>query len=127
MDPEVMEQKLQQWMPIFRDQAESGLNKQDWCRQNGIKRTVFFKWQRECMAYLLSKQQAGNLPKNEPAFVEINCTQKTTSVVTSNAGSDSATDSPAITISCNGFSVSVNGQVNEINLHKVLKVISHVH
>ena len=31
MDSEVMEQRLKQWLPIFEAQAQSGLNKHDWC------------------------------------------------------------------------------------------------
>ena len=56
MDSAVMEQRLKQWMPIFEEQAGSGLNKQDWCTTNGIKRAAFFKWQRECL-FLKSKQE----------------------------------------------------------------------
>lgn len=41
MDSAVMEQRLKQWMPIFEEQAGSGLNKQDWCTANGIKRGGF--------------------------------------------------------------------------------------
>ena len=56
MDPKVMEMRIKQWIPIFEEQAKSGLNKQEWCIQNGINRSAFFKWQRECRKYLLTKQ-----------------------------------------------------------------------
>ena len=36
MDSNVMELRLKQWMPIFEEQAKSGLNKRDWCEQNGV-------------------------------------------------------------------------------------------
>lgn len=42
MDAEIMELRLRQWLPIFEKQARSGLNKKDWCEENGIKRTAFF-------------------------------------------------------------------------------------
>ena len=41
MDAEIMELRLRQWLPIFEKQARSGLNKKDWCEENGIKRTAF--------------------------------------------------------------------------------------
>ena len=50
MDSKVMELRLRQWLPIFEAQSKSGLNKQDWCEQNGVKRAAFFKWQRLCRA-----------------------------------------------------------------------------
>ena len=127
MDSDVMEQRVRQWMSIFKEQANSGLNKKDWCRQNGIKRSAFFRWQRECRAYLLSKQQTLPPEKAEPAFVEISCTKSEAAVVPTTDIFHSAIDSSSIIISCNGFSVSVNGQVDEINLAKVLKVISYAH
>ena len=42
MDASVMELRLEQWKPIFEAQAKSGLNKQEWCQQNGIRRWEFF-------------------------------------------------------------------------------------
>lgn len=47
MDSKIMELRLKQWMPIFKKRTRSGLNKQEWCLQNGVKRAAFFKWQRE--------------------------------------------------------------------------------
>lgn len=38
-----MDLSLKQWMHIFEDQASSGLNKQEWCIQNGIKRNAYLQ------------------------------------------------------------------------------------
>lgn len=46
MDKYVMDIRLQNWIPIFEAQARSGLDKQTFCKQNGISRGLFFKWQR---------------------------------------------------------------------------------
>jgi len=126
MDSKVMELRLKEWMPIFEEQAKSGLNKQDWCRQNGIKRAAFFKWQRECRAYILSKQELVSV-ENEPSFVELSCAHNKAEISTTSVYSNPETDYSSIVISCNGFSVSVNGSVDEMNLTKVLKAISYVH
>jgi len=126
MDSRVMELRLKEWMPIFEEQAKSGLNKQDWCEQNGIKRAAFFKWQRECRAYLLSKQELVAVDK-EPAFVEISCTQNEADISKASVDANPVMDSSSIVIACKGFSISVNGTVDEMNLAKVLKVISYVH
>ena len=46
MDKYVMNIRLKQWIPILEAQARSGLDKQTFCKQNGISRGLFFKWQR---------------------------------------------------------------------------------
>ena len=38
MDPRVMELRIRQWIPVFEEQAKSGLNKDEWCIINGINR-----------------------------------------------------------------------------------------
>lgn len=70
MDSKIMELRLKQWMPIFEEQAKSGLNKQDWCRQNEVKRTAFFKWQRELRKYLLERNENNvlNFPTNSGGY-----------------------------------------------------------
>lgn len=126
MDSAVMEQRIKQWMLILEEQAKSGLNKQDWCQQNGIKRAAFFKWQRECRAYLLSKQKRPSSIE-EPTFIEISCEKEATNLVTLPAKNDASSCQSSIVISCNEFSISIMGQVDESNLAKVLKVVSYVH
>jgi hypothetical protein len=70
LDSKIMELRLKQWMPIFEEQAKSGLNKQDWCRQNEVKRTAFFKWQRELRKYLLERNENNvlNFPTNSGGY-----------------------------------------------------------
>lgn len=126
MDSNVMELRLKQWLPIFEEQARSGLNKQEWCKQNGVKRAAFFKWQRECRAYLLSKNDA--IPTTtEPAFVEISCSNNSDKVASADvAAVDGDSHNSSVTITRNGFEIRVDGMVNETNLLKVLRVVCHV-
>lgn len=56
MDAIVMQARLEQWLPIFEAQAQSGLCKKEWCELNGIKRHEFFKWQRIMRQVLLSEE-----------------------------------------------------------------------
>ncbi len=48
MDAKVMEIRLKKWMPIFEEQAKSGLSKNAWCERNGIRKWEFYERQREC-------------------------------------------------------------------------------
>ena len=34
MDSQIMELRFRQWLPLFEEQAKSGMNKQEWCEHN---------------------------------------------------------------------------------------------
>lgn len=136
MDSKIMELRLKQWIPIFEEQAKSGLSKQEWCRQNDVHRVTFFKWQREFRNYLLEKNEnkLQNLFSTEhllykaPDFVELT---PTTSLVhsrlnDSNVGLSDITPTSSIRIKCGEFSIELNEDVNELFLSKILKVIADV-
>lgn len=137
MDSKVMELRLKQWIPIFEEQAKSGLNKQEWCRQNGIKRAVFFKWQKELRNYLLemneNKLQAQRSTELEvhtaPEFVELAPASSSvrSSLNDSCVRSGNITHASSISIRCGEFSIDLNDNVNELLLSKVLKAIADVH
>ncbi len=40
------EQHLQKWIPIINNCVNSGLSKQEWCKQNGINIKSYFYWQK---------------------------------------------------------------------------------
>ncbi|MHB9057105.1 MAG: IS66 family insertion sequence element accessory protein TnpA [Paludibacteraceae bacterium] len=128
-----MELRLKQWIPIFEEQAKSGLNKQEWCRQNDVKRTAFFKWQRELQKYLLDKNK--DKPSNAlavhtaPDFVELAPASTPAKSGLNNCCVRSGDITPAssISIKCGEFSIDLNDNVNELLLSKVLKVMANVY
>lgn len=40
------EQHLRKWIPIINSCVNSGLSKQEWCKQNGINIKSYFYWQK---------------------------------------------------------------------------------
>lgn len=137
MDPKIMELRLKQWVPIFEEQAKSGLNKQEWCRLNDISRAAFFKWQRELQKYLLEKnenrlqaQLSTDLAVHtESKFVEL---EPVSSLVRSSLKdscirSRDVAPTSCISIRCGEFTIDLNDDVNELLLSKVLKVMADVH
>lgn len=131
-----MELRLKQWMPIFEEQAKSGLNKQDWCKLNGVKRAAFFKWQRELQKYLLEKNNNKFQDRlstelavhTAPDFVEL---APASSSLRSrlNGGcvrSGDIASASSISIRCGDFVVDLNDDVNELLLSKILKVMADV-
>lgn len=136
MDANIMELRLKQWIPIFEEQAKSGLNKQEWCEQNEVKRAAFFKWQRELRKYLLEKKEnkfqaqlsteiAVHTP---PGFVELPvCSSTGTSLSDIHDRSGAIAPASTISIRCGEFVIDLNDDVNELLLSKVLKVMADVH
>lgn len=135
MDKKILDVRLKSWMPIFEEQARSGLTKKAFCEQNNIKRGDFFYWQRMAREYLL-EQRGIPLPaknhssKREPVqdFYEI-------------AIPDNAANPPAevlaepyepviqmpssISISYGGFTIEMNGEVNGPALCAILKAVKN--
>ena len=46
MEKVTHQMRLQQWSKIISECLASGLNKTEWCRQNGISDKKFFYWQK---------------------------------------------------------------------------------
>ena len=138
MDQKVMELRIRQWIPVFEEQAKSGLSKDEWCILNGINRGSFFRWQRRVRSYLLAHEEAGstgqlqvsgtNLPKDNEYFVELPCPQAAAPGIASlrNLHDDISDDAAPICIRYGGFSVRVDGMVDEEQLTAVLRAIRNV-
>jgi hypothetical protein len=134
MDATVMEFRMKQWMPIFEEQARSGLSKEDWREANNISRSGFYKWQRVIRNYIL----ANNLKmpsidneyfQTEPGFIDI--TPKVSAMALT--GKTQAIIHPLETsvgcglcIRCGRFTIELNGTTEERLLSMALQVISNV-
>ena len=129
MDKKTMELRMQQWLPIFEAQAKSGLTKDKWCEENGIRRWEFFTRQRQIRKYLLNKdseEQAESTTSLDslPAFVEI-------PIATSAdmASRESDVQSPSngqISITCGKINVILSGRVDTSTLKTLIRTLSHV-
>ena len=138
MDPRVMELRIRQWMPVFEEQARSGLNKDEWCILNGINRGSFFRWQRRVRSYLLEHGEPGstgqlqvsgvNASKDNEYFVELPCPQAAVPGIASlrNLHDDISDDASRVSIHYGGFLVHVDGMVDEDQLTTVLRAIRNV-
>lgn len=129
MDASVMELRLEQWKPIFEAQAKSGLNKQEWCQQNGIRRWEFFQRQKELRQHLLSQSSETLAPTSETtdlipsatAFVELPMkSEETTQKATAKTPVDGS-----IEISYGKFKIKLKGGVDRATLDTVIKAVAH--
>ena len=136
MDSRVMELRLKQWIPIFEEQAKSGLNKKEWCRQNDVKRDAFFKCQKELRKYLIEKgdnnirdeHSTEFLAPTEPDFVELEPSIPTvrSSMNACCVRSSGNSRASSISIRYGKFSIDLKDDVNERLLSKIIKVMADV-
>ncbi|SDB51577.1 hypothetical protein [Butyrivibrio sp. INlla16] len=146
MDKFVMDIRLESWIPIFEEQIKSGLSKHDFCRQNGISKGAFFKWQkifREKLAreagYLdtppTPAQSFNDSSGEKPAFFELATTSSSDCAMEISdsraegrpciSGGTIDTSLAAMSITYGGFSINVSGNVDEQILLSVLKAVKH--
>ena len=57
MDEITHEVRLQEWAKIIQTWSTSGLNKKEWCEQNGIPTRKFFYWQQKVRQELYENLQ----------------------------------------------------------------------
>ncbi|MBR4542027.1 MAG: GNAT family N-acetyltransferase [Lachnospiraceae bacterium] len=102
-------------MPIFEEQAKSGLSKNAWCERNGIRKWEFYERQRECRRYLLKKdndlKDVSEVISLIPSFVELPA--ETGAAVSPDKESVTQGSSGNIEVTCGKFGVSIIGEVNE--------------
>lgn len=136
MDPKVMEFRIKQWIPVFEEQARSGLNKDEWCIINGISRGAFFRWQKRVRSYLLEhggiadpvQVPAVNEQTDTGCFVELPCSQSPGPGISAlkNLPDDYPEETAPISIHYGAFSINVNGNVDERQLTAVLRAMKNV-
>ena len=127
MNAQVMELRIKQWLPIFEAQANSGLGKDKWCEENGVRRWEFYKRQREIRSYLLGKAEVKDgesafLNQTAPEFVELS-----TSCVVNRPAQTVEQRIPAgrIEITHKDFRIHLEGSVDNDTLETVLRIIAH--
>ena len=147
MDKYVMDIRLQNWIPIFEAQVRSGLDKQTFCKQNGISRGLFFKWQRILRERIADGFDPGSISvpvastvsgtgavDDHPAFFEITPASSTSladldsraeAVPRHTPVADKASYGGQICISYGSFSVSLSGDVDESSLTSILRAVKH--
>ena len=125
MDLRVKKMRIERWLPIFEEQAKSGLTKKEWCDQNGIRKWEFFERQRECREYILerafSPASKDETTETLPAFFEV-----PNSVNSYDEPSVSTAANSMIEVSCNGFQIKLDGHVNPETLCTLIRVVSNV-
>lgn len=125
MDQNAMKVRLEQWLPIFEAQSKSGLTKEQWCRENGIRKWEFYRRQKECRTYLLSDTCSDEIRSDLTEFFELPAVLSTPSADRSDIHVDPSQDKGRIDIQCGKFSISITGYVDGTVLSNLLRTIAH--
>lgn len=137
MDSRVMDLRIRKWITILEVQANSGMNKKEWCDVNGIERTSFFRWQRRVRSYLLEHEgdrgqlqiPAGNKEMERGCFVELPRSQDSNSMMAASMPhyDDASQETHSMCVSYGDFSVHVSGAIDEGQLAAVLRAMKHAY
>lgn len=68
MELKAKEIRKQQWMEIITNCNNSGMNKTQWCRENGINAKSFFYYQKVLRDEMIEKAESGC---SVPSFVDV--------------------------------------------------------
>lgn len=121
MDKTTHAVRLQQWAEIIQTQLSSGMNKRDWCRENGIPEKRFYYWQRRVRNDLYESGAGALVPaegSNHPALIELPVARGCRNM----AG---ASFNPAAVITVGNISVGITENISESLLMSIGKMIHH--
>lgn len=109
--------RVQQWLGIIHDRAQSGMTVKDYCIKNGLSRDSFFYWAR-----IIKDQALQELPDRKfvelPAVCEYDSASKPQAAL--------ATDTSSLIININGINITVTETTSSSLLTKTLEVVKNV-
>jgi len=127
MDADTMKLRLEQWMPIFEAQAKSGMGKNEWCDENGIRRWEFYERQKQCREYMRKTSGSSNLlptPVDEnPEFYELPA--RIMPETQPDTHQDEAVTCGHICVECGKFRISMEGQIDKNTLTALIRAVAH--
>ncbi len=127
MDADTMRLRLEQWMPIFEAQAKSGMGKNEWCDENGIRRWEFYERQKQCREYMRrTSGSASQLPTpvdGDPEFYELPA--EVIPEAQPETHQDKAVIGGHIRVECGKFRISMEGQIDKNTLTALISAVSH--
>ncbi|WP_349945181.1 IS66 family insertion sequence element accessory protein TnpB [Lacrimispora sp. BS-2] len=108
--------RIQQWIDIFQDRAQSGLKVDDYCEQHQLSRNSYYYWLRRVKEAALQSVGTKFVELEEPeAPVSLDHTYNTNNI-----------SSKSLTIQMNGAFISVNSDTSKELLTMVLGVVANV-
>ena len=117
MDKLTHQMRLSQWTSVVKACSESGLSKEEWCRQNNINIKVYYYWQRRVREAVAPASERNALAVREPAFIEVTPDSLLPDEHISGLSESS------LTIEINGIKLFVNEATSDSLLRRVCGVL----
>lgn len=102
MQSNISELDLAKWKKIISECESSGMNKTDWCKEQGISEGSYYKWRKRIFD-----------SENPTEFVEIN--KQTIKA-----------NDPSIKINKGEYSIEITSSTSDDLIFKALKIMSYV-
>lgn len=120
MDNTTYEMRLAQWTKLIQECNASGLQKLDWCQQNGINKNAFYYWQRKIRNHVFEAQEKSDpaqLTTTGAAFVEV----PTTLAITTPKPSKTAA-----TIHISGWTIEIDESASDSLIRNLIGSLAYV-
>ena len=111
METKSMAVREQNWLQTLQQAAASGLSNQEWCEQNGVALSTFYKWKHALRNQLLA--QLESTPGTDMRFAQ----------VTLPAAEQPFTE--PLSVCCNGLALNISPDLSEEKLVRILRAVRH--
>lgn len=132
MDERVMSIREQGWLQTIQAAARSGRSTKEWCEQNGIAESTFYRWKQRLREQALAqlwpetaelRQAEGQASAPVPVFAQLSCrdasgTERTAAIQT--LSSDRTTP---LCIRSGALTLELGAELSEEELSKVMRAV----
>lgn len=132
MDERVMSIREQGWLQTIQAAARSGQSAKNWCEQNGIAESTFYRWKHRLREKALASlrpepadiaQAEGTAAANIPVFAQLGCVEASESDAAIRTQAFFQRPTAILRIRCGDFTLEMGTEVCEEELKKVLRAV----
>ena len=132
MDERVMSIREQGWLQTIQAAARSGQSTKEWCEQNGIAESTFYRWKQrlrgQALAQLLPetariRQAEGQATAPVAVFAQLRCRDASGSERTADIQTLSDHRTTPLYIRSGGLTLELGAELSEEDLKKVLRAV----
>lgn len=132
MEAIAMTVREQGWLQTIQEAARSGQSTKDWCMQNGIAQSTFYRWKQRLRERALARlwpETIGITPAKEPAlantptFARLNDSDIPERVTDNQAQMDTRRLSTSLCIRSGELTLELGADLCEEDLSKVLRAV----
>ena len=109
METKSMAVREQNWLQTLQQAAASGLSNQEWCEQNGVALSTFYKWKRTLRDQLLAQLESTS--DSNMCFAKVPLSRAEEPVA------------EPLSVCCNGLTLHISPDLSEEKLVRILRAV----